>query len=601
MISLEDLKAKKIEELGAVSNAIRKKILDTVSENGGHLASNLGIVEATVALHYVFNSPNDKIIFDVGHQCYAHKLLTGRDGEFSNLRQYGGISGFTNREESCHDILTEGHSGTSISQALGIAEANKLMGKNDYVIAVVGDGSFTNGMIYEALNNCAEKDLKLIILLNDNEMSISKSVGGVSGYLSKIRTSKKYFGLKRKAKKVRRVPLIGKPIVALLAGIKNGFKRIFVRNNFFECLGLDYIGPVDGNNVAKMVSVLREAKTKSEGVVVVHITTKKGLGHKDAEKHPEKYHSTSKLDKNEDKSLDTCPNFSDFMGNLLLERAKEDEKICAVTAAMCDGTGLSNFAKELPDRFFDVGIAEEHAITFSAGLSLSGYKPVVALYSTFAQRAYDQLLHDLSIQNLPLTLLLDRAGIVAGDGITHQGIFDYSLFSMIPNVNIYSPETFKEAEECLNLALNSEKINIIRYPKGNQEIYENYKMARDGMLEYSPNLSSYKTVIVTYGKVSKKAKELASRLNAGIIKLIQICPIDYEKIEKLLEGCENVFFLEEGILSGGVGEKISARLRGKKIKIKAIESFIPHGELDKLYEHIGFDIDSLEKEINALK
>lgn len=601
MISLEELKTKKVEELGSVSAELRRKIVDTVSANGGHLASNLGIVDATVALHYVFDSPNDKIIFDVGHQCYAHKLLTGRENEFGTLRQYGGISGFTSRQESCHDILNEGHSGTSVSQALGIAEANKLKGNDDYVIAVVGDGSFTNGMIYEALNNCADKELKLIILLNDNEMSISKNVGGVHGYLSKIRTSKKYFGLKRRAKKVRRVPLIGKPIVKLLAGIKNAFKRIFVRNNFFECLGLDYIGPVDGNNVAKMVSVLKEAKTKSDGVVVVHITTKKGLGYERAEKHPEKYHSTSKFDREKQELPIQGENFSNFMGRLLCEKASQDDKICAVTAAMCDGTGLTEFSKKFPERFFDVGIAEEHAITFSAGLSVSGYKPVVALYSTFAQRVYDQLLHDVSIQNLPFTLLLDRCGLVPGDGITHQGIFDYSLFSMIPNVNIYSPETFKEAEECLNLALNSDKIDIIRYPKGGEERYNLTEMVEDGMIQYSSDVSSSKIVIITYGKISRIAKELADKLKVGIIKLIRICPINYEKIEELTKNAEGIFFLEEGILSGGVGEKISARIKNKNIKIKAIDSFVPHGDLDSLYKHLGFDIDTLTREINELK
>ena len=593
MITIKELKSKKIEELGAVSNSLRKKIVDSVAKNGGHLASNLGIVEATVALHYVFNSPSDKIIFDVGHQCYAHKLLTGR--EISTLRQYEGVSGFTNRQESEHDVLTEGHSGTSISQALGIAEANKLNGKDDYVIAVVGDGSFTNGMIYEALNNCAEKDLKLIILLNDNEMSISKNVGGVHGYLSKIRTSKKYFGLKRKAKKVKKVPLIGKPIVKLLAGIKNGFKRIFVRKNLFECLGLDYIGPVDGNNVAKMVSVLREAKAECEGAMVVHITTKKGLGFADAEKHPERYHSTAKFDKDNIKEATPCPNFSDLMGNLLVQKAEKNDKICAITAAMCDGTGLSEFAKKFPSRFFDVGIAEEHAITFSSGLSVGGYTPVVALYSTFAQRVYDQLLHDVSIQKLPLTLLLDRCGLVAGDGITHQGIFDYSLFSMIPGVNIYSPETFSEASECLDLALESDQIDIVRYPKGNENIYDKIETVRDGMIEYSKNLDSYKKVIVTYGKISKIGKELAYKKGVGIIKLIQIYPLDYEKILSLLKNADEILFLEEGALQGGVSEKISARIRDKKITVRAIESFVPHGDIESLYKHLGFDLDSLEK------
>lgn len=592
---LSEIKNMSYKEMTALSDEIRQKIITTVSKNGGHLASNLGIVETTVALHHVFDSPNDKLIFDVGHQSYAHKILTGREDSFDTLRKFGGISGFPNRCESEHDVLNEGHSGTSISAALGIAEANKLAGNDNYAIAIIGDGSLTNGMVYEALNNCAHRGLKLIIVINDNEMAISKNVGGLPKYLSRFRVSRSYFRLKRSAKRgFRFIPIIGKPFARLTAGIKNAFRRAFVKSTFFEDLGLDYIGPVDGNNLKKLVLVLKEAKSRGD-CTVVHIKTKKGLGYEQAENEPSKYHGVGCFDIENGAIDSTEETFSTFVGKTLTRMAREDDKICAITAAMCDGTGLTPFAEEHPNRFFDVGIAEEHAITFGAGLSVSGMKPVVAMYSTFAQRVYDQAFHDISIQKLPMTLLLDRSGLVAGDGITHQGIFDVSLFSSVPNVKIYSPETYSEVEKSLKTALSDNDFDIIRYPKGSEKSYTpSLEMIYDenNMYYYSSNIDKAKNVIITYGRITCLANEVINERkdDTALIKLVRIFPLDYEEIAKLCKDKELVYILEEGYIHGGVGEKLSGTLNrvAKNVHIHAIEGLLEHGELDDLYRICGF-------------
>lgn len=602
---IEVIKSKKVKELGPVCDEIRQKIIEAVSKNGGHLSSNLGMVEPTIALHRVFNSPNDKFVFDVGHQCYAHKIITGRGDALSLLRQFDGVSGFPNRSESEHDILNEGHSGTSISAALGIAEANKLLGKDDYTVAIIGDGSLTNGMVYEALNNCAGKDLKLVILVNDNEMSISKNVGGLHNYFSKVRVSKRYFIFKRRLKKgFRWIPLLGKPITRLLAGIKNFFGRMLVKNNVFEDLGLEYLGPVNGNNLKKVVGVLEEAKTRS-CPTVVHIRTKKGYGYEPAEKEPGKYHGVGRFDIENGINEQPSESFSYVAGKKLVEMAESDEKICAITAAMCDGTGLTPFAEKLPNRLYDVGIAEEHAITFATGLSVSGMKPVVALYSTFAQRTFDQALHDIAIQGLPMTLLLDRSGIVGGDGITHQGIFDYPMFSSIPGVNIYSPQTYSELEECIEKAVNSEKFDIIRYPKGKETKYKSsLEMIYDEKktLAYSSNIEKATRVIVTYGRITSLANEVAEGLgDCAVIKLIKIFPLDIEKIATLLNGKELAYVLEESTKTGGVGEKLQPALnKAQKVYIHAIDGFVEHGELNDLYNFCGFTRDNIINNIKKL-
>lgn len=587
-----DIRALTQEETEKLASEMRNTIIDTVASNGGHLASNLGMVEAVIALHRHFDSPHDKIIFDVSHQCYAHKLLTGRYKNFHTLRQSGGISGFTNRDESEHDILTEGHSGSSVSAALGIATADKLAGSDAYTVAVLGDGSLTNGMIYEALNNCAGKDLNLIILLNDNDMSISRNIGGLHDYLSKIRTSKRYYRLKHRTEKILcAVPLVGKPILKASKWLKDATKRFFVKNNIFEDLGLIYLGPVDGHNPEKLDIVLKEAKTKHT-CCIVHMVTKKGFGYSFSENEPDKYHGVGAFDKKIGVIPSDAETFSTKVGEILCESAEKDDKICAITAAMCDGTGLADFSKAHPDRFFDVGIAEEHAITFASGLSANGMKPVVLLYSTFAQRIYDQLSHDVAIQRLPFILALDRAGLVPNDGITHQGIFDYNIFSTIPNTQIFSPETYDELKNAFSHGFESAKITVIRYPKGSYQSYEPaFPMISDSnTLAYTENIETAETVIVTFGRLTKTAHDAIklSGKNIGFLKLIQIFPLDYKKIASLLRNAKNIYFLEEGYRSGGVSEKIAAYLQDKNIKIHAIENFVEHGNLADLNELCGF-------------
>lgn len=601
---LSEIKNMSTKELSALCTSLREQIIKAVSKNGGHLASNLGMVEATVALHRVFNSPSDKIIFDVGHQAYTHKILTGREDALNSLRTFGGISGFPRREESEHDFLSEGHSGTSVSSALGVAEANKLQGKDDYAIAVIGDGSLTNGLVYEALNNCAKKDLRLIILVNDNEMSISKNVGGLPKYLSRIRVSRGYFRFKWRTKKLGVLPLLGKPFIKLSAWIKNLTRRIFLKSTMFEDLGLDYIGPVDGNNLSRLITVLEEAK-KRACPVVVHIRTKKGFGYAPAENEPSKYHGTSSFDpqRGVEAKCEEC--FSTVAGKHLTALAEKDEKICAITAAMAEGTGLDIFEKTYPDRFFDVGIAEEHAVTFGAGLSASGMKPVISIYSTFAQRVFDQAFHDVAIQKLPLTLLLDRCGLVAGDGITHQGIFDYPLFSSVPNAKIYSPENYSELKALIEKSVNSDDFDIIRYPKGSEKSYTPTKEMvynEEKMLYYSKDIGSAKRVIITYGRITALANEvIAKNSDIALIKLLRIFPLDMQYLNSLLDGKELVYILEEGYIEGGVGQKISAHLNGaKKVGVHAIEGFVEHGSLGDLYNACGFTVDKISSDINSI-
>ena len=608
-IDINTIKKMSLSELDALSQDIREIILDTVSKNGGHLASNLGMVEATIALHKAFNSPKDSIVFDVGHQCYAHKILTGRTKELSTLRKYNGLSGFLNKNESEHDILNEGHCGTSISAALGIAEANRISNKNSFVVAVVGDGALTNGMIYEALNNCSNKQLNLIILINDNEMSISQNVGGLHNYFSTIRTSKRYFSFKRRFELVlKHIPLVGNFLAKICKKIKDFFKLCFVKNNLFEDIGLAYLGPVDGHNIEKLTTVLDEAKAKQR-VTVVHMITKKGKGYCFAEKHPEIYHSVSPFDKEKGVNISEKESFSTYMGKELCKIAEEDNSVCAITAAMCDGTGLTEFSKRFPDRYFDVGIAEEHAITFAGGLSVAGMKPLVALYSTFSQRVYDQLFHDVCIQNLPIVLALDRCGIVAGDGVTHQGVFDYAIFSTLPNVTIYSPETFSELASAMRESFSNDDISIIRYPKGTEDITSKEQQAFDAFENnhYSTtrNAVDAEILIVTYGRITRQVfsamQIIKNKYSVAILKLNKIYPINIDEFLPFFENKKVIYFVEEGIKSGGVSEKIAAQIRcydiSAQMHIKAIESYLPHGELYDLFEHCGLTPNIIAQDI----
>ncbi len=602
-----DVRALDDREIQELCSEIRETIIKTVADRGGHLASNLGMVEATIALHRVYDCPSDSIVFDVGHQCYTHKLLTGRYENFHTLRTFGGISGFVNRGESEFDVLSEGHSGASISAALGIATANKLEGNGRCTVAVIGDGSLTNGMVYEALNNCASKELDLVILINDNQMSISSNVGGLHEYLSRIRTSNGYFTFKRKFELfLSAIPLIGKPLAKFSKTIKDTIKRVFIKDTFFEDLGLVYLGPVDGHNVKKLTRVLGEAKGKHR-CCVVHMTTTKGKGYVYAENEPGKYHGVGGFDAELGAGDGGAESFSTRVGDILCSLAAKDEKICAITAAMCDGTGLGRFKQEFGERLFDVGIAEEHAITFAGGLAVRGMKPCVALYSTFSQRVYDQMLHDISLQKLPLVLCIDRAGIVAGDGVTHQGIFDYAMFSSIPGVNIYSPETYDELERIIPAAFEKNELAVIRYPKGSE--HENavkLPMREGDGFTYSGE-DGADIVIVTYGRITDEAMRAAEallvKLSVRVVKLVRIYPIAADELIELSKGARVIYVFEEGIRSGGVGEKLATAYAASgssaKVIIRAIEGYLPHGDVETLSHECGLTAEGAVSDILA--
>lgn len=594
-----DVKSLKKQQLTELAADLRRIILTTVAQNGGHLSSNLGVVEATVALHRVFDCPRDRIIFDVSHQSYAHKLLTGRYKEFSTLRKKGGISGFSNPEESIYDPCYEGHCGTSISEALAFATADALEGKETYTVAVVGDGAFTNGMIYEALNNCADKKLRLIILLNDNEMSISKNTGGLNKSLRRMRSSAGYFRFKHATLKVlRKIPLLGRAAIWLGRKIKNLIKDVLLKKNIFENLGLDYIGPVDGNDLKSTCSVLAEAKRR-EQCCVVHIYTKKGLGYKPAEDEPAKYHAVPPFDIEKGIADGSGKTFSSEFGEFINDIAERDERICAITAAMGTGTGLTKFEKNHPDRFFDVGIAEEHAVAFGAGLAAAGKLPVCAIYSTFSQRVYDQLFQDVCLAGLHFVLALDRCGFVEGDGITHQGLFDYALFTSLPGVTVYSPSNFKELNTCLQKAVNGRGLNIVRYPKGGETGGE-YEYTQNGDIAYTRGTENCHTVIITYGRIAANAIGLADG-GTGIVRLVKAFPFDFDALEALTASAKSVYFLEEGIYEGGMSQKLSAHFaaRGVRIKVRAVQGFVKHGELSELFAAHGFTPEQIAGDIAA--
>ncbi|MBQ7475488.1 MAG: 1-deoxy-D-xylulose-5-phosphate synthase [Clostridia bacterium] len=603
--SPRDLGEIKREDLPALAEEIRAKIIDSVAKNGGHLSANLGAVELTIALHRVFSSPDDTVVFDVGHQSYAHKLLTGRYDRFDTLRQSGSLSGFTNRDESPYDAVTAGHSGPSISVALGIARAKKYRGDETYTVAVAGDGSFTNGMIFEALNNCSGQGLRLIIVLNDNEMLISEAVGGFSRHLSRIRTSERYFAFKCGLKRFfSKIPLVGGALVRGARRVKEAVRRLFLNTNMFEALGIEYLGPVDGNDIFKVISVLEEAKTRDE-IVLVHVKTKKGLGYAPAEREPEKYHFTPPFDP--ETGVETRGGtFSATVSETLCRLGEEDEKIVAVTAAMPGGTGLSEFASLYPDRFFDVGIAEEHAASFCGGLALGGMRPFCAVYSTFAQRIYDQVFHDAALQRAPVTFLFSHAGLVPGDGVTHQGIFDAAIFPSIPTVAVFSPDSREElgrliAEPC------GGGPRIIRYPKGGEFDYP-----REKFVETAPGVGVFnggaRIMIVTYGRVTAAAYDAADLLSpvlsVGVVRFLRIAPLDRDALLGATAGAETVYFLEEGIERGGFAEAAAAALaesgyRGKVLVHAVDGDFPPHGDLGFLFEKYGFTSDAIARRILA--
>lgn len=594
------IKALSADELREAAREIRSEILKAVSSNGGHLASNLGVVELTLAIHRVFDLPRDKVIFDVGHQAYTHKILTGRRAALSTLRKYGGISGFEKMCESEYDAFGTGHSSTSLSAALGYAEAGRLRGSDAYTVVVAGDGAFTGGMLYEAMNNCNSKELRLIVILNDNEMSISPNVGALSRYFARVRVSSRYFNFKHGVKRFfGSVPLVGASLVRAGRYVKEMLKRLVTSENIFESLGLEYLGPVDGTDIQRLESVLKEAKTRS-GPCLVHVRTKKGSGYPFAESQPDLYHSVGPFDV--DKVVTVQKNgdkYCERFGAIIEDAAARDEKVIAITAAMCSGTGLDDFAGRYPDRFFDVGIAEEHAVTFAAGLAAAGMRPVFAVYSTFLQRSYDQLIHDVALQRLPVLLAVDHAGLVPGDGPTHHGVFDVAFLATVPGARVYSPETLEDMDIAFAMAFRETGLSAVRYPGGKCKEYEN-SFIRTGTLSVW-DVGGFDVAMVTYGRITANVVAAARRLNergigVRVIKLLRVMPPDYDRLTTLFEGTSLVYVLEEGIRAGGVGERIAARFDG--IRVRAIEDrFVPHGDLESLYRELGFLPEQIEDEI----
>ena len=608
--SPDDFKEIPNEEMPAVAEEIRSELVRIVEKNGGHLASNLGVVEMTMAIHKVFDSPKDHIIFDVGHQSYVHKMLTGRYKKMETLRQAGGICGFTNREESVHDCFGAGHSSTSLSAGLGFAISDKLRGSSAYTVVVVGDGAYTGGMIHEALNNC-RKDLNLVIILNENEMSISKNIGRFATNLAKLRTRPSYFKTKKATGAfLRKIPLIGKHLFHFVLGIKKLFKNTLYGSNYFESMGLTYLGPIDGNDYSAVESLLSEAKKLGESVVV-HLKTVKGKGFIPAEKAPDIYHGMAPSSvQNKNKA-----SFSIHVGHIVSELAEQDERICAITAAMCDGTGLNEFKERFPDRFFDVGIAEEHALTFAAGLAANGMRPVVAIYSTFLQRGFDNIIHDIALQKLPVLICVDRAGLNAGDGATHHGLFDVAFLSQIPNLKIYTPITNEMLGICIKDALSTNMPCAIRYPNGVESdkiisrFYTNVTPQVPCARRNFDNSDNIRLVMITHGRMAEKAIEAcdilcAKGISSGIILLEMLKPYDVSAkyISELLpDTVEGVLFLEEEIRSGGMGANLSDKLKAnntysniKSVIIAVDDIFVTDRKMgESIYASAKIDVDNI--------
>ena len=605
----EDLKPLKIKEKNILAEEIREKILDTVSETGGHLASNLGVVELTIALHSVFNTPIDKIIWDVGHQSYVHKILTGRKNKLSTLRKMDGIAGFPKACESIYDNFNTGHSSTSISVGLGMARARDIKGENHKVIAVIGDGALTGGMALEALNDVGSSNTNMIVILNDNEMSISKNVGGISMMLSKLRTKSVYVNTSVKGKKViSKIPVVGKKVVKLVQRTKRGIKQLVIPKMYFEDIGFRYLGPVDGHNLEKLEDIFKICK-EQEGPILVHVLTKKGKGYKPAENNPDKFHSTSKFNKETGEKVSKGKkDYSKVFGDKLVEIAKENKKIVAITAAMTDGTGLTEFARKYPSRFFDVGIAEQHAVGLAAGLAKSGLVPVVPLYSSFIQRAYDQLVHDVAIQDLPVVICADRAGIVGNDGETHQGLLDLSLTNTIPNFNIMAPKDFNELELMLDFAVNLKKPVMIRYPRGGEDVaFGNSNKIELGKAEVLKEGNDI--TIIAIGKMVARAIEVAEELSkngkeATVINARFLKPLDKETILKNIKGKKKVITIEDGTVVGGLGSKVEELIFENKLNINLEkfaypDEFVKHGSVSEIEEKYGLDVGSIVECLNS--
>ncbi|MBE6033907.1 MAG: 1-deoxy-D-xylulose-5-phosphate synthase [Clostridiales bacterium] len=606
----EDLKDMTNEELDLLSYEIRDFLIENVSKTGGHLASNLGVVELTIALHTVFDSPRDKIIWDVGHQSYVHKILTGRADKFSSLRQYGGMSGFPKREESPHDCFDTGHSSNSISAAAGIAAARDLNGSNFDVVAVIGDGALTGGLAFEALNNAGASQSKMIIVINDNEMSISKNIGGVSQYLSKLRMSSAYLDLKKQLKKtLKGIPRVGESLYAGIEHLRDSIKYAVVDGALFEELGFKYMGPFDGHNIEDLTTAFMLAKNV-EGPVVLHILTKKGKGYRNSENSPDKFHGVAPFNPATGLPLKAADGFlySQIFGNKMIQMADRNEKVVSVCAAMIHGTGLTKFSAKYPERIFDVGIAEGHAVSFAAGLAVAGYRPVVAIYSTFLQRAYDQMMIDVCMQKLPVIFAIDRAGNVGADGETHHGVFDLSYLNHMPNMTVLAPADGKELAEMFEYSLTLDGPCAIRYPRGEALDFSSVYEGNYGDISKNKQIFEGKeAVIFAVGKMLSIAYEVCTQLREegieiGLVNARCIKPLDEESIINITKTTKRIITMEDNVLAGGFGQQVVSLLALKNIDIPCRtigwpDYFVEHGTDQELFGKYKLDTEGISERV----
>lgn len=603
-----DVKALNISECEMLAEEIRQFLVDSLSETGGHLASNLGVVELTIALHRVLEFPQDKLIWDVGHQAYTHKILTGRKEQFDTLRKTGGLSGFPKRKESDCDAFDTGHSSTSISAGLGMVRARDLKGENHTVISVIGDGALTGGMAYEALNNAASLKKNFIVVLNDNEMSITKNVGGMSSYLGNIRTAAAYTELKLGVTNaLKKIPKVGEGMVDALHKTKDSLKQFVIPGMLFENMGMTYLGPVDGHNLVQLTKILNEAKRKP-GPVLVHVLTEKGRGYEPAVRHPARFHGAApfEIETGLPKSNGKA-NYTDIFSTVMRKFGDREPDVVAVSAAMVPGTGLKRFGNMFPDRLFDVGIAEEHAVTFAAGLALGGLRPVVAIYSSFLQRAVDQILHDVCMQKLPVVFAVDRAGLVGSDGETHHGCFDLSYLSMMPNMTLMAPKNKWELSDMMKFAIKQNGPVAIRYPRG--EAYDGLEDKREPIEMGKSELlyQGSEIALLAVGSMVKVAQEVYNNLRAKgqkvtLVNMRFVKPLDTQRLNELAKDHELFVTLEENVKNGGFGEKVldyfGEQTEGPKVRIVAIEDqFVPHGSVTDLMRQQRMDSASVTSRV----
>ncbi len=603
-----DIKQIAKEDYDALAQEIREFLIEKISETGGHLGSNLGAVELTMALHLALTLPEDKIIWDVGHQSYTHKLLTGRRDGFATLRKYHGMSGFPKRKESECDCFDTGHSSTSVSAGLGMVKARDLRGEKNTIVSVIGDGSLTGGMAYEALNNASQLETNYIIVLNDNNMSISENVGGISTYLNNVRTATGYLDLKEGVYKALKGTSRGESVIAKIRRLKNGVKQLVIPGMFFEEMGITYLGPVDGHDVNALIRVIGEAK-RVKGAVLVHVVTEKGKGYAPAQRHPARFHGAEpfEIESGLPKNPRNTSNYTDVFSTVMCKLGQREENVVAITAAMPDGTGLKRFRNMYPDRFFDVGIAEEHAVTFAAGLAAGGMRPVVAIYSSFLQRAYDQILHDVCLQNLPVVFAIDRAGLVGADGETHQGIFDLSYLSSIPGMTVMAPKNKWELSDMMKFAVHFDGPIAVRYPRG--EAYAGLSEYRAPVV-YGESEWIYEeseVALLAVGSMVKTAEQVRDRLEAAghacsLVNVRFVKPADEKMIRKAAAGHRLIVTMEENVASGGYGERVRACLAdaesgARLYTVTLPDAYVEHGNTELLKRELSLDADSIFEKI----